>query len=133
MPPSSSRAYVLTLLISPFLEQARLDAGLAAELDPCYGKAHYRCHSCVTRVTCAPSHTDTHRRKGIATLGMPETQQRSKEAVMALQVRLCVCMCMCVCVSTCSDATAGCAQVQHHARAAKRGGADAEVGAAAAV
>jgi hypothetical protein len=106
MQRSSSRACVLTLLISPFLEQARLDAGLAAELDPCYGKAHYRCHSCVTRmtcvahVTCAASHTDTHRRKGIATLGMPETQQRSKEAVMALQVRLCVCVCVCafVCV-----------------------------------
>ncbi len=50
------------------LFQARLDAGLAAELDPTYAKAHLR--------------------KGIATLGMPETQQRSKEAVMALQAAL---------------------------------------------
>ena len=48
--------------------QARLDAGLAAELDPSYAKAHFR--------------------KGVATLGMPETQQRSKEAVMALQTAL---------------------------------------------
>ena len=40
----------------------------AAELDPSYAKAHLR--------------------KGIATLGMPETQQRSKEAVMALQAAL---------------------------------------------
>lgn len=48
--------------------KASLDAGLAAELDPSYAKAHLR--------------------KGIATLGMPETQQRSKEAVMALQAAL---------------------------------------------
>ena len=48
--------------------KANMDAGLAAELAPDYAKAHYR--------------------KGLSLLGMPETQQRSKEAVMALQAAL---------------------------------------------
>mmetsp|Transcript_52671 Transcript_52671/g.128689 ORF Transcript_52671/g.128689 Transcript_52671/m.128689 type:complete len:176 (-) Transcript_52671:436-963(-) len=47
---------------------ANMDAGFAAELSPEYSKAHYR--------------------KGLALLGMPDTQQRSKEAVMALQSAL---------------------------------------------
>jgi len=77
--------------------KANMDAGLAAELAPDYAKAHYR--------------------KGLSLLGMPETQQRSKEAVMALQAALkssdmsegmaeevknvwnsCVRVCVCVCV-----------------------------------
>ena len=45
--------------------KANMDAGFASELAPDYSKAHYR--------------------KGLSLLGMPETQQRSKEAVMALQ------------------------------------------------
>lgn len=48
--------------------KANMDAGFAAELYPDYAKAHYR--------------------KGLSLLGMPETQQRSKEAVAALQTAL---------------------------------------------
>lgn len=48
--------------------KANMDAGFASELAPDYAKAHYR--------------------KGLSLLGMPETQQRSKEAVGALQTAL---------------------------------------------
>jgi hypothetical protein len=48
--------------------KANMDAGFASELAPDYAKAHYR--------------------KGLSLLGMPETQQRSKEAVGALQAAL---------------------------------------------
>ena len=48
--------------------KANMDAGFASELAPDYAKAHYR--------------------KGMSLLGMPETQQRSKEAVGALQAAL---------------------------------------------
>mmetsp|Transcript_26763 Transcript_26763/g.67563 ORF Transcript_26763/g.67563 Transcript_26763/m.67563 type:complete len:180 (+) Transcript_26763:39-578(+) len=48
--------------------KANMDAAFAAELSPDYAKAHYR--------------------KGLALLGMPDTQQRSKEATMALKAAL---------------------------------------------
>mmetsp|Transcript_13866 Transcript_13866/g.32599 ORF Transcript_13866/g.32599 Transcript_13866/m.32599 type:complete len:175 (+) Transcript_13866:79-603(+) len=48
--------------------KASMDAGLAVEIAPDYSKAQYR--------------------KGLALLGMPETPQRAKEAVGALEAAL---------------------------------------------
>mmetsp|Transcript_8609 Transcript_8609/g.21385 ORF Transcript_8609/g.21385 Transcript_8609/m.21385 type:complete len:176 (-) Transcript_8609:37-564(-) len=48
--------------------KANMDASFAVEVDPTYAKAHYR--------------------KGLSILGMPDSQQRSKEAVGALQAAL---------------------------------------------